>query len=198
VPLEPVEADLHAWDAWDPPTIADHLRDVASTWCVVGGWALDLFIGEQTRDHEDLEIAVPQDGFDQVRVALAGYEFFTAGSGRLWPLDTSDPTFTEHHQTWVRDPATNTWKVDVMREPGRGATWVCRRDTRITRPYADVILHDARAIPYLRPEIVLLFKGKEPRAKDDRDFARAAPLLVTQDKSWLATSIADAYGSSHP
>ncbi|MGH3656155.1 MAG: nucleotidyltransferase domain-containing protein [Micromonosporaceae bacterium] len=27
-------------------------------WCVAAGWALDLFRGEQTRPHEDLEIAV--------------------------------------------------------------------------------------------------------------------------------------------
>jgi hypothetical protein len=27
------------------------------TWFIAGGWAIDLFIGKQTRPHQDLEIA---------------------------------------------------------------------------------------------------------------------------------------------
>ena len=51
-------------------------RGVTAPWCVAAGWALDLFRGEQTREHEDLEIAVPttREAFGQVRNALAGYE----------------------------------------------------------------------------------------------------------------------------
>jgi hypothetical protein len=33
---------------------------------VAAGWALDLFLGRQTRPHEDLEIGVPADRFDEV------------------------------------------------------------------------------------------------------------------------------------
>jgi len=27
-------------------------------WCVAGGWAIDMFLGKQTRPHEDMEIVV--------------------------------------------------------------------------------------------------------------------------------------------
>ncbi len=69
------------WDAWAPPQLAQLLRGVTAPWCVAAGWALDLFRGEQTREHEDLEIAVPntREAFGQVRNALAGYEIEVAG-----------------------------------------------------------------------------------------------------------------------
>lgn len=28
------------------------------TWGIAGGWAIDLFIGKETREHKDIEIAV--------------------------------------------------------------------------------------------------------------------------------------------
>ena len=57
-----------------------------------------------------------------------------------------------------------------MREPADGDTWICRRDERIRMPYDQVIERTADGIPYGRPEIVLLFKAKAARPKDDADF----------------------------
>ena len=194
---EPIEADVKAWEPWTPAEIAELLAGVDAHWCVVGGWALDLFIGERTRAHGDLEIAVPREEFGSVREALAGYEFLVVGDGKLWPLDVSEDQFRKHHQTWVRDPATMTWKVDVMREPGGGDTWIWRRDERIRRPYAEVVLRTADGIPFMRPELALLFKARDPREKDDADFSRAAPLLPPDDRTWLAETVAGLYGETH-
>ena len=70
-------------------------------WCVAAGWALDLFRGEMTREHEDLEVAVPVGQFGLVRAALADFDIEVVGSGRRWPLDS--PTFDVMIQTWVRE-----------------------------------------------------------------------------------------------
>jgi hypothetical protein len=50
--------DVDAWDAWHPRRLAG-LRDLQVSWYVAAGWPVDLFRGEQTRAHEDLEVAVP-------------------------------------------------------------------------------------------------------------------------------------------
>lgn len=193
------EADpvLDAWDAWDPPTVYELLRDVRAPWCVVGGWALDLFRGEQTREHGDIEIAVPHSGFDEVRERLPGYEWFVAGNGRVWPLEEAGDAFFACHQTWVRDPATGAWRLDVMRNPDDGGQWVCRRDRRIRRPYAEAIALTPDGIPYLVPELALLFKAKLARPKDDDDLARTIPLLSDETRQWLSTAIAQVYGDAH-
>jgi len=35
------------------------------------------------------------------------------------------------HQTWVREPGTNVYRLDIFREPHSGDTWICRRDATI-------------------------------------------------------------------
>ena len=77
-----------------------------------------------------------------------------------------------------RGPWTGTagrWRLDVFREPHDGDVWICRRDARIRRPYADLIRRDANGLPFLTPEVVLLFRAKAPRDKDFTDLAGTLP-----------------------
>ena len=83
---EPLDVDLDAWDAWSPHEAARHLEELAAPWYVTAGWALDLFLGAQTREHDDLEIGVPSQRFAEVREALAGFEFVVIGDGKAWPM----------------------------------------------------------------------------------------------------------------
>ena len=97
---------------------------VEAPWYVAASWAIDLFLGGQRREHEDLEIAVPRDRLDEVLEALAGFEFFAAGvpgPGQVTPLAHAGAAFETYHQTWVREPATGLWRLDVFRalEPER-------------------------------------------------------------------------------
>lgn len=184
--------DLDAWDPWPPIVVARRLAGVDVPWCVAGGWALDLFRGEQTREHGDLEIAVPGDRFADIARRFPDCEFSVAGDGRVVPL--SEEAMREHHQTWARERATGAWRFDVFREPRDGDTWICRRDARIRRPYAQLIERDRDGIPYLAPEIVLLFKAKAARDKDHSDLRAALPLLGADRRAWLC----DALDLVHP
>ena len=62
------------WDAWTPQDAARRLAGVRAPWAVAAGWAIDLFLGRERRDHEDLEIAVPTDHFDEIAAALGELE----------------------------------------------------------------------------------------------------------------------------
>lgn len=177
------------WDAWRPEEITRRLSGVTVPWFVAAGWALDLFRGEQTREHEDLEISVPATaaGFGPIREALAGYNFEVAGSGRLWPLDS--PAFGVMWQTWVSEPDTGVYRLDIFREPQRDGAWVCRRDETISMPYQQIIRRTEQGIPYLIPEIVLLFKARHSRPKDEADFAGVLPLLAPEAAGWLRRAL---------
>lgn len=175
-------------DAWRPEQVAERLVGVSVPWCVAAGWALDLFRGRQSRPHGDLEIAVPSAGFAQVRDCFPEYVFDAVGSGRIWPGAGAE-TLAATHQTWLRDPANGRFLLDVFREPHDNGTWICRRDRSLRLPYDAVVERTADGIPYLVPELVLLFKAKSPRPKDHTDFAGVLPLLdrVRQDvlAGWL-------------
>jgi hypothetical protein len=183
------------WDAWHPREVTRLLAGVDARWCVAAGWALDLFRGEVTREHEDLEIAVPAGQFGRVRAALADFDIEVVGSGRRWPLD--GPAFDVMIQTWVRERDTGIYRLDIFREPHDGGTWICRRDRSIRLPYEQIIVTSPEGIPYLVPQIVLLFKAKHHRPKDQADFTGALPLLNPARRSWLAAALARVH-PGHP
>ncbi|MCW2512812.1 MAG: hypothetical protein JWR11_1854 [Mycobacterium sp.] len=151
-------ADL--WTAWTPSEVARRMLGVVAPWHVAGGWALELFTGDAARQHADIEIGIPATRFDEVVAALPGFEWDVAGDGTVWPFPEESGV---HHQTWLRDPATGRYLLDVFREPQVGDRWACRRDPSITMAYPDLILHTRDGIPYAAPEVVLLFKAKHLR-----------------------------------
>ena len=59
-----------------PGRVAALLEGVRAPWYVAAGWAIELFLGEQRREHEDLEIAVPREQFGRIAERLSGFELF--------------------------------------------------------------------------------------------------------------------------
>jgi hypothetical protein len=182
--IDAADLDL-LWVPWTPLDVAERLAGVSAPWCVAAGWALDLHLGETPRDHDDIEIAVPRTLFGEVATALPGFEWDVAGSGKVWPYAEAGD-HPDLHQTWCRDPRTGHYCLDVFREPHDGNRWICRRDPTITMPYDELIRSTHAGIPYLIPEVVLLFKARRPRDKDDDDFRRVAPHLTTKGRARLA------------
>ncbi|TQF03082.1 hypothetical protein E6W39_13490 [Kitasatospora acidiphila] len=176
VVLDADEMEARWAGAWRPEQVAERLRGVSTTWCVAAGWALDLFRGRQSRPHGDLEIAAPAAAFPEVRDRFPEYVFDAVGSGQVWPAADAE-ALAATHQTWARDPASGQFLFDVFREPHQGGVWVCRRDESLRLPYHAIIERTADGIPYLVPELVLLFKAKAARPKDQADFDGVLPLL---------------------
>ncbi len=179
------------WAPWTPGEVAERLAHVRAPWCVAAGWAIDLYLGGTPRRHADIEIAVPRHAFPEIADALPGFEWDVAGAGRLWPYADAG----EHpdlHQTWCRDPGSGRYHLDVFREPHDGNRWVCRRDPSITLPYDDVIGH-RDGVPYLVPEVALLFKARRADPKDQNDFDRVAPHLTDTARNRLAGWITRLY-----
>jgi hypothetical protein len=174
--LDADELEARWADAWRPEQVAERLAGVGAPWCVVAGWALDLFRGGQSRPHGDLEIAVPSAGFTEVRDRFPEYQFDVVGSGQVWAGARAE-VLAATYQTWVRDPVSGRFLFDVFREPHDGGMWICRRDESLRLPYDAIIERTADGIPYLVPELALLFKAKATRPKDHADFDGVLPLL---------------------
>lgn len=183
--------DVSKWEAWRPDQVSLVLANVEAPWYVAGGWAIDLFLGGQRREHEDLEIAVPSRRFHEIADALEGLEICViTGPGEAMVLDDAPDRLATTHQTWVREPDTGLWRIDVIREPSTDDTWICRRDERIRLPFADAIERTAEGIPFGRPELALLYKAKySHQAKHQGDFAAVLPKLGPERRRWLAEAL---------
>jgi hypothetical protein len=182
----PVSAEecRRRWRPWSPADVRDRLGHIEVPWGVAAGWAIDLFLGTMTRDHDDIEITVPAASFPVIADALIPCEWDVVGAARIWPYPE---TLDRFHQTWLRDVATGEYHLDVFREPHDGENWICRRDPTIVLPYVDVYEWTDDGIPFVIPEVVLLFKARDVRPKDQADFEQVIEVLSGERRSRLAT-----------
>lgn len=185
--------DEDAWRPWLPTELAQRLSGLSKPWCIVGGWALDLWHGRRSRDHEDLEFTILREDFGTFRRALKGMRFHTVASGVIEHLPARKEPPAAISQIWCEDIQERCWRVDMMIEPGTPDLWVYKRDAAITRSRAEMVAVTPDGIPYLKPAAVLLFKAKYRRDKDELDFVNALPRLEPSERAWLKACLATAH-----
>jgi uncharacterized protein (DUF952 family) len=176
-------------------------------WWVAGGWALDLFLGHKTRPHADLEISVPAAGQQALFAHLHGWDLRLAAPGATLPPWDGSIVAPPFHQVWARRgpavPATaaefaaDPTMLGFLLEQGDEDRWVFRRHGAVTRPLDQVGMMNPAGVPFVRPEIALLFKAKAPRFKDERDFDQVLPRLGADARAWLASAL-DVAHPGHP
>ena len=78
-----------------------------------------------------------------------------------------------------------------------GDSWYFRRDARVRGSIGDLAT-DVRGVPCLRMDLQLLFKSKQPRAKDERDFRELLPVLTDEQRKRLAYWLRLTAPGDHP
>ena len=168
--------------------ITDELKDAGFHWMVAGGWALDLFLGSVHRFHHDVDIIIERDEqLDMQKYLLE----------RNWKLITP---FEKRFEPWplhmrIELPR---HQVHALREEGgfidlllteMGDVWKYRREPSILRSKDKMSMKTNTGIPYLSPELVLLFKSRntsgKDRSKDQTDFENVLPHLDSERRAWL-------------
>jgi hypothetical protein len=79
--------------------------------------------------------------------------------------------------------------LEVLLNETKDNDWKFRRDLRIPYPLNSIWSYSDTGIPYLNPEIVLLYKVKKPREKDHQDFMTIKDYLGNEKKQWLRYAI---------
>ena len=177
------------WDPITPTDAASLLADYDAPWWVAGGWAIDLFLGATTRPHADLDISVLRAHQQAVRAALPGWDLQLAHNRQLRPWPAGEDLPPEVHGVWARPGATGPWQLELLFEERHGDDWVFRRDADITMPLGHLGKVTPAGVPYLVPEVVLLYKAKDPREHDEIDFEAALPKLGIGARCWLAAAL---------
>lgn len=187
------------WSPLDPAALPGLLGGVGAPWWLAGGWAIDAFVGEVTREHEDTDVLVLRRDQAVFRSALASWDLHAAdppGTLRPWPVGETLPL--EVHDVWCRPTSSSPWALQLMIDDTDGEDWVYRRDARLRRPVSSLAgpASDVRR-QVLAPEVQLLQKSKGLRPKDEADLAVAAPLLSPAARSWLRDAL-DLVSPGHP
>lgn len=165
--------------------VAGILRGFRQPWFFAGGWAIDLFLGRVTRDHEDIEIAILRDDQGEIHRYLIGWELdkVVQGTREPWRGERLDLPVHELHATGPGG------RLEILIDEGAGDLWRFRRNLAVTRPLARVGLRTREGIPFLAPEVVILYKAKDPRPRDEQDFAAVLPELDDERRRWLGDAL---------
>lgn len=187
--------DHDFWRPLRPAAAALLLADFPAPWWIAGGWALDLFLGRETREHADLDLGL----FSADQLAVQTYLV-----ARGWELHCPDPpgvlrpwlageTLPEHaHCPWARRDAASPWEFQLLLNLGGGDTFISRRDPALSRPLSQALI-ERDGLRLLAPEIQLHFKAKSGRPRDEADFRNVLPALDAAAKEWLLMALQHTY-----
>lgn len=175
----------------DPPLkVARLMHGFKPFWCVAGGWAIDLFLGAMTRPHDDIEIAISRRDQMLLQKHLRGWTLKKATNGKLEVWEEGEILKLPVHEIHCFNKNFEPSLVEVLLNEFDENGWVFRRDQRITKSFSEACLTAVlSSVKFLSPEIVLLYKSKNPRPKDETDFENVVPRLDRSRLAWLKNAL---------
>ena len=191
---------------WSPLSVAELATAFAGMpvpWWIAGGVALDLFLGHTTRPHEDIDVQILRRDQSIVQGHLQhDWRLFKTKQPdppHLAPWPSGEFLDSPINDVWARSELHDgPWRFQLMLMEAEGAEWVYRRLPSIRGRIAEMGLLTDMGVPYLRPEIQLLYKGRhDVRPKDTQDLQRLLPRLAREKAAWLLDCLRAQYPEGH-
>lgn len=177
--------------------VAESVAKLRAPFWFSGGWAIDLHLGRVTREHHDVDVLILRRDHLELHKALKQFSLKkiiphpegmpNRGTIVEWPK--SERLELPAHQINAYRAGEQEPAFQVMLAESSGNDWIFRRNPEIRMPLARMGFYPLWGLPYLAPEIVLLFKAKHLEQRDRIDFANALPLLNPDARRWLREAI---------
>lgn len=198
-----------------------------STWALCGGWAIDAWLGRQTRDHGDIDITFFQGDERTLFDHLAGWHIVAHDAVDPGPTEAPwagrDLTLPAHlHarppgaenlamlKAWTLPPyqhdESDGLDFEFVLNVREGGHLVLNEEPPITAPLDAYIGQPGWGLPTVTPAFLLFWKATayffNPRfakrnAMDEADFRALAPYLTSDRRDWLHEAIATLH-PEHP
>lgn len=174
------------------------LSELGAPWWIAGGYAIELFVGRPIRVHGDLDVVVLRRDQRSVWKFLEGWDCSVAYQGEL--LQWADAQWLEppYSDVWCRETSDGPWRLQVILLDAEGDEWLFKRNRSIGGALSELGLVSSDGVPFLRPEIQLLYKARaETLEKDQQDFDAALPLLDERARRWLRDCLRVQFPDGH-
>jgi hypothetical protein len=185
--------------------IAEVMSTFTGAWALCGGWAVDAWLGSQSRDHGDVDIVVFADEHDLLFEHL-----------KDWHLVAHEDDFRERHaEAWrgrwlevpshihakrgdgtrlpdlLPSPVVWGYPLDIQVNERAGEDWVCQRNPQVAIPLSQSMAASPWGLKAVVPEVLLFYKaGEKRRPQDEGDFEALLPLLTPAQRHWLREALA--------
>ena len=179
---------------YHPREIQSLLADAPFQWWIAGGWSLDLFLEKQARPHFDVDIAIARQDQLAAQLYLKGWDFWSTmrdknGAIVLGHWETGEMLGTEIPGVWGRESPDTPWRFEFLLHEISEQLWTFRYSALVQHPLGNIAGFTPDGIPYLQPEIALLYKAARLRDVDMQDFHRVLPHLSDEQRSQLASDL---------
>ena len=200
------------------------LKGQGFSYAVCGGFALDLFLGYETRTHGDIDILAFWEDREKIITYMQskGYIVYEMlGGGKVHRITdikmqeklrknifccTEDCELVRLYDTdeadvyWLDFQHTGLTKLNYIEFLFNEKTeeeFVYARDERVRRGMANAIL-ETDGVPYLAPELCLLFKSTDiEREGYQQDFELTVGKLSAEQRTWFEKSMELLYPEGH-
>ncbi|WZX99975.1 hypothetical protein NSQ26_11880 [Bacillus sp. FSL W7-1360] len=167
-------------------SITNLMKDFPHPWAIAGGWAIDLFLSQQTRPHSDIEILIFRRDQFALQTYLTDWQFTCVENRAIRPWLKKEKLSLPIHEAYAEKDGV---PLEILLNEADKHHWIYRRDTRIKHTLNETINITSEGIPYLSPEIALLYKSTHLRAKDEADFHHATKKMSLHQIQWLKESL---------
>jgi hypothetical protein len=196
-----MELDPHNWSPLSVDAVAEVFRPLPVPWWIAGGWALDLFLGATTREHEDIDVLILRRDQSAVQERLREeWELFKTHQptpSHLAPWPRGECLDRPVDDLWVRRLESPEWSFQIMLVEAEGDRWVYKRLPSIGGSISRMGLTTSDGVPYLAPDIQLLYKAGARLQKNRDDFERLLPRLPPDRVAWLLGCLRAQYPEGH-
>ena len=200
------------------------LKGQGFSYAVCGGFALDLFLGYETRTHGDIDILAFWENREKIITYMQskGYIVYEMlGGGKVHRITdikmqeklrknifccTEDCELVRLYDTdeadvyWLDFQHTGLTKLNYIEFLFNEKTeeeFIYARDERVRRGLANAIL-ETDGVPYLAPELCLLFKSTDiEREGYQQDFELTVGKLSAEQRTWFEKSMELLYPEGH-
>jgi hypothetical protein len=160
------------------------MRDFGPPWALCGGWAVDAWIGQQTREHADVDMAVFIDDQRELFDHLRGWQLIAhdpnvpEDTSELWNGRELDlpahvhgrlPTGGTELPDSLSAPAQQGFDLDIQFDERAGDDLILRREPLVLAVGRSVE-RTPWEVPALRPAVLLFYKALGGRPTDRADY----------------------------
>lgn len=189
-----MEEAAHVWDPLSPTEAQELFSGLSAPWWISGGWAIDLFIGRQTRPHGDLDVLILRDDQLIFQEHLSNWDLSDRRSPEFTTWSKGEFLNPPINDIWGRRTPKSPWAIQLMLMETDGDSWVFRREPKITGPISSLGRITKSGIPYLSPQIQLLYKANNLQIdRNNADFKNTLPHLNYEEATWLRRCLERCY-----
>ncbi|ULG72297.1 nucleotidyltransferase domain-containing protein [Macrococcus brunensis] len=184
-----MRSDFSNWNPYSLEQIKVLFSAADFKWGIAGGWAIDLYIERQTRQHEDMDILILSSEQQNLFNYLKSFTVYVAKDGKLsiWSGQKIDDSCS----LWVSEHQSTPFIFEILLMDIVEDKWIYKRDRKINGELNSLFIESKYDVKIVAPEVQLLYKlgASSIRDKDIQDLKAVYKFLDASQLEWLEASL---------